>query len=180
MRKIKANLFVSLDGVVEAPEKWTFPYFNEEVGQAVGEGFATSDALLMGRVNYQEWAAVWPTREGPLADTINGIRKYVVTTTLDTADWTNSAVVTGDVAAEITRLKEQPGQDIAMSGSASLVEWLLHAGLLDELRLLVYPVVVGAGRRIFDASGPQQALELLGAKTYQTGVVDLTYRPVRN
>lgn len=129
MRKIVANLFVSLDGVVEAPEKWTFPYFNEEVGQAVGEGFASSDALLMGRVNYQEWASVWPTREGPLADTVNGIRKYVVTSTLDTVEWTNSSIVTGDVAAEITALKEQPGRDIAMSGSASLVEWLLHAGL---------------------------------------------------
>lgn len=180
MRKIKANLFVSLDGVVEAPEKWTFPYFNEEVGAAVGEGFATSDALLLGRVNYEEWAAVWPTREGPLADTINGIRKYVVTTTLDRADWANSSIITGDVAAGIARLKEQPGRDIAMSGSASLVEWLLDAGLLDELRLLVYPIVLGAGRRLFGTGRPQQALDLLAARTYRTGVVDLTYRPVQD
>jgi dihydrofolate reductase len=180
MRKIKANLFVSLDGVVEAPEKWTFPYFNEEVGEAVGEGFATSDALLLGRVNYEEWAAVWPTREGPLADTVNGIRKYVVTTTLDRADWTNSSIITGDVATGITHLKEQPGRDIAMSGSASLVEWLLHAGLLDELRLLMYPIVLGAGRRLFGTGTPQQALDLLAARTYRTGVVDLTYRPVRD
>jgi dihydrofolate reductase len=177
MRKIKANLFVSLDGVVEAPEKWTFPYFNEEVGAAVGEGFATSDALLLGRVNYEEWAAVWPTREGPLADTINGIRKYVVSTTLDRADWTNSSIIAGDVATGITRLKEQPGRDIAMSGSASLVEWLLHARLLDELRLLMYPVVLGAGRRLFGTGQPQQALDLRSARTYRTGVVDLTYRP---
>ncbi|HEY6744184.1 MAG TPA: dihydrofolate reductase family protein [Mycobacteriales bacterium] len=180
MRKIVANLFVSLDGVVEAPDTWTFPYFDEEVGRAVGEGFASSDALLMGRVNYQEWAAVWPTREGPLADTVNGIHKYVVTTTLDTVEWTNSSIVTGDVAAEITALKEQPGRDIAMSGSGRLVEWLLHAGLLDELRLLVYPVLVGRGRRLFDAPTPQRALDLLAAKTYRTGVVDLTYRPSGN
>jgi dihydrofolate reductase len=177
MRKIKANLFVSLDGVVEAPEKWTFPYFDEEVGAAVGEGFATSDALLLGRVNYEEWAAVWPTREGPLADTINGIRKHVVTTTLHRADWSNSSIITGDVAAGITRLKEQPGRDIAMSGSASLVEWLLQAGLLDELRLLVYPIVLGAGRRLFGTGTPQQPLDLLATRTYRTGVVDLTYRP---
>lgn len=177
MRKIVANLFVSLDSVVEAPEEWTFPYFNDEVGQAVGEGFAASDALLMGRVNYEDWAAVWPGRDGPLADTINSIRKYVVTTMLQTASWTNSSIVSGDVAAEITALKEQPGKDIAMSGSATLAEWLLHAGLLDELRLLVYPIVVGTGKRLFADGQPRKGMELVGSKTYQTGVVDLTYRP---
>jgi dihydrofolate reductase len=177
MRKIVASLFVSLDGVVEAPEEWTFPYFNDEVGQAVGESFAASDALLMGRVNYEDWAAVWPGREGPLADTINTIRKYVVTTTLQSADWTNSTVVTGDVAAQIRALKDEPGKDIAMSGSATLAEWLLHEGLLDELRLLLYPIVVGTGRRLFTDGTPRQGMELVTSKTYSSGVVDLTYRP---
>lgn len=177
MRKIVANMFVSLDSVVEAPEEWTFPYFSEEVGQAVGEAFAVSDALLLGRVNYEDWAVVWPGREGPLADTINTIRKYVVTTTLQAATWTNTTIVTGDVAAEILALKNQPGKHIAMSGSATLVEWLLHEGLLDELRLLVYPVIVGTGRRLFTDGKPRHGMELVASKTYQTGVADLTYRP---
>jgi dihydrofolate reductase len=177
MRKIVASLFVSLDSVVEAPEEWTFPYFNDEVGQAVGEAFASSDALLMGRFNYEDWAAVWPGRDGPLADTINTIRKYVVTSTLRTATWTNTSVITGDVGTQIRALKDQPGKDIAMSGSATLAEWPLHQGPLDELRLLVYPIVVGTGRRLFTDSKPRQDMQLALSKTYQTGVVDLTYRP---
>jgi dihydrofolate reductase len=176
MRKIVANLFVSLDGVVEAPEEWTFPYFNDEIGQAVGEAFAASDALLMGRVNYEDWAAVWPGRQGPLADTINTIRKYVVTSTLETATWTNTSVVTGDIAAQILALKDQSGMNIAMSGSATLAEWLLHEGMLDELRLLVYPIVVGTGRHLFTDGMPRQAMELVASKTYSTGVIDVTYR----
>lgn len=177
MRRIVASFFVSLDNVVEAPEGWTFPYYSDEVGQAVGAAFASSDALLMGRVNYEDWAAVWPGREGPLADTINSIRKYVVTTTLQTAGWTNSSVIAGNVAAQIRALKDQPGKDIAMSGSATLAAWLLHEGLLDELRLLVYPIIVGTGRRLFTDGTPRHGMELVASETYSTGVVDLTYRP---
>lgn len=180
MRKIVASLFVSLDGVVEAPEEWTFPYFNDEIGQAVGEAFAASDALLMGRVNYKDWATVWPGRDGPLADSMNNIRKYVVSSTLQSAAWTNTSVVSGDVAAEVRALKDQPGKDIAVSGSATLVEWLLHEGLLDELRLLVYPIVVGTGKHLFSDGTARQGMELVTATTYQTGVADLTYRPVGN
>src|SRR6266542_4053811 len=161
MRKIVANFFLSLDGVMEAPEKWTSPYFNDEVGQAIAESFASSDALLMGRVNYQEWAAVWPTRSGPQADAMNNFRKYVVSTTLDTVDWKNSTLIKGDVAAALTTLKRQAGKDIAISGSATLAEWLLHENLLDELRLMVQPVVVGEGRRLFNDGKPSKALELI-------------------
>jgi dihydrofolate reductase len=181
MRKLVANFYLSLDGVMEAPENWTFPYFNDEMGQAVAGAFASSDALLLGRVNYQEWAAVWPTRtEQPLADIMNNIRKYVVSTTLDTVEWNNSTLIIGDVAGEVTKLKQQPGKDIAMSGSAALAEWLLHENLLDELRVMVFPVVVGQGRRLFTDGKPQQALRLVDSKTYRTGVVDLTYRPAES
>jgi len=180
MRKIVANFYLSLDGVMEAPDKWTFPYFNDQLGQAVAAGFASSDALLMGRVNYQEWAAYWPaSTDQPIADVMNNIRKYVVTTTLDTVEWNNSTLIKGDLAEEITKLKQQPGKNIAMSGSATLAEWLLHEGLLDELRVMVHPIVVGQGRRLFTDGKPQQTLELVDSKTYRTGVVDLTYRPAR-
>ncbi len=178
MRKLVANFFLSLDGVMESPDKWQFPYFNDEMGQAVNAAFASSDALLMGRVNYQEWAAYWPTStDQPFADVMNNIRKYVVSTTLDTVEWNNSTLINGDVAGEITKLKQQSGKDIAMSGSATLAEWLLHHNLLDELRVMVHPIVVGQGRRLFTDGKPQKGLELVNSKTYRTGVVDLTYRP---
>jgi dihydrofolate reductase len=132
-RKIVANFFVSLDGVVEAPEKWHFPYLNGEMAQAIAAGFAASDALLMGRATYEEWAAYWPTSDNqPLADHINGTRKLVVSTTLTSVEWNNSELITGDVAGVIAELKRRPGHDIAMSGSATLAEWLLHEDLLDE------------------------------------------------
>jgi dihydrofolate reductase len=173
----RANFFVSLDGVIESPEQWTFDYMNEEVGQAIGEGFASSDALLMGRVLYDQWAAHWPNSDQPMADLINNIPKYVVSTTLTAVDWNNSTLLNGNAREEIARLKEQPGKNIAMSGSATLAEWLLHEGLLDELRLMVNPVVVGRGRRLFADGKPKKALELADSKTYRTGVLDLTYRP---
>lgn len=181
MRKIVANFFLSLDGVMEAPNTWHFPYFNDEMGEAIGAGFASSDAMLMGRVNYQEWAAYWPTStDQPIADIMNNMPKYVVSTSLDRADWNNSTLISGDIAAEITKLKQSSGKDIAMSGSATLAEWLLHAGLLDELRLMVHPIVVGQGRRLFKGGMPRAGLELVQSKTFSTGVVDLTYRLARS
>jgi dihydrofolate reductase len=181
MRKIVANFFLSLDGVMEAPNTWHFPYFNDEMGQAIGEAFAASDALLMGRVLYEEWAAYWPTStDQPIADVMNNVRKYVVSTTLSAVEWNNSSLIRGDVAAEIAKLKALPGKDIAMSGSATLAEWLLHENLLDELRLFVHPIVVGHGRRLFKDGKPQKALELVASKTFRTGVLDLTYRPADN
>jgi dihydrofolate reductase len=171
MRKIVANFFLSLDGVMEAPNTWHFPYFNDEMGQAIGEAFAASDALLMGRVLYEEWAAYWPTStDQPIADVMNNVRKYVVSTTLDTVEWNNSSLIKGDVATEIAKLKALPGKDIAMSGSATLA----------ELRLFVHPIVVGHGRRLFKDGKPQKALELVASKTFRTGVLDLTYRPADN
>lgn len=178
-RKIVASFFVSLDGVVEAPEEWQAPYFNQEVAQAISAGFASSDALLMGRVTYEEWAAYWPASDNqPLADHINGVRKHVVSTTLTSVDWNNSELITGDLAEEIAQLKQQPGQDIAMSGSATLAERLLHLGLLDELRLMVHPLVLGKGRRLFSDGELSKALELVNSETFSTGVLNLSYKPV--
>ncbi len=177
MRKIVASFFVSLDGVMESPQEWHFPYFDEEMGQAVGAGFAASDTLLMGRVTYEEWVPVWPKRTGAMADQINAAHKYVVSGSLAAVDWANTTLIAEDVGARIAALKDEPGKDIALSGSATLVEWLLHEGLLDELRLMVHPIVLGRGRRLFSDGQPPKPLQLVASQTFSTGVADLTYRP---
>jgi dihydrofolate reductase len=180
MRKVVASEFVSLDGVMEAPDQWHFPYFDDEMGEAIGEGFAASDAMMMGRVNYEEWAAFWPEQdpeENPVADTMNGRQKYVVSTTLtEPLEWSNSTLIKGNVAEEIEKLKNGPGKDIVISGSATLVRSLLEMGLLDELQVMVHPVVVGKGKRLFE-EGERIALELVDFRTFPTGVLYLTYRP---
>jgi dihydrofolate reductase len=184
MWKVVASEFVSLDGVVESPEKWHFPYFNDQMGDAIGAAMAASDAMLMGRVLYEEWAAFWPNQdpdENPVAARMNGVRKYVVSTTLEEPlEWQNSTLIGDNVAEEISRLKEQPGKDISISGSPTLVRSLLQEDLLDELRLMVHPIVVGSGRRLFEDGGDQKALELVDSKTFSTGVLYLTYQPAQS
>lgn len=181
MRKIVASEFLTLDGVMGLPERWNLAYFNDEMGQAIGEGFAASDAMLMGRVLYEEWAAYWPEQDpeqNPFAAQMNGVQKYVVSTTLEEPlGWQNSTLITGDVAQGISELKRQPGRDIAVSGSATLVRSLLRDGLLDELKLMIHPVVVGGGKRLFEEDEGPTTLELVDSKTFTTGVVYLTYRP---
>jgi len=178
MRKISAGLFTSLDGVIEAPEKWTGPYFNDQVGQAVGALMAPNDALLLGRVTYEGFAAAFGGQSGGMADQMNSIQKFVVSSTLTSADWQNSTLISGDVAAAIGELKQRPGRDIGMSGSAALVGWLLRHGLLDQLDLLVFPLVVGSGKRLFSEPDGQVPLTLTGTETYSTGVVHLSYAAV--
>jgi dihydrofolate reductase len=179
MRKIASHLFISLDGVVESPDLWHFPFFNDEMGDSIAAGAAGVDAYLMGRVLYEEWAAFWPDHaEEPFGDVLNTTKKYVVTNTLTTAEWQNSEIVSGDVAAKVAGLKAQDGGDIAISGSSTTVRWLLREGLLDELHLLVHPIVVGQGMaRLFPPDEPQAPLELLRSKTFSTGVLDLVYAP---
>jgi dihydrofolate reductase len=181
MRKVIASEFVSLDGVMESPEKWHFPYFNDEMGEAIGAAMAQADAMLMGRVLYEEWAAYWPQQdpeENPAAGFMNGVQKYVVSTTLkEPLGWDNSTLIKENVAEEIAGLKRQTGGDISISGSGSLVQSLLKEGLIDELRLMVHPVVVGNGKRLFEEGGDQIALELVDFRTFSTGVVYLTYQP---
>jgi dihydrofolate reductase len=184
MRKVVASEFVSLDGVVESPDKWHFPYFNDQMGDAIGAAMAASDAMLMGRVLYEEWAAFWPNQdpdENPVAARMNGVRKYVVSTTLEEPlEWQNSTLIGDNVAEEISKLKEQPGKDISISGSGALVRSLLEEDLLDELRLMVHPIVVGSGKRLFEDGGDQKALQLVDSETFSTGVLYLTYQPVQN
>ena len=181
MRKLTASFFISLDGVVEAPQNWHFSYFNDEMGAVVGEAIAASDAFLLGRRTYEEWSAFWPLQdpaENPMASTMNETPKFVVSTSLDKVEWQNSTLLEGDPATAVAELKEKPGKDIGMSGSATLVQSLLEHGLVDELRLLVHPLVVGSGGRLFDDGATPVSLELVDSRTFSTGVVDLTYRPV--
>ena len=173
---------MSLDGVVESPDKWHFQYFNDEMGEAVSAGFATADALLMGRVLYEDWAAYWPAHaDEPFGDVMNSIKKYVVSNSLQSAEWQNSEIISGDVAQKITDLKAQDGGDIAMSGSPTTVRSLLRQGLVDELNLLIHPIAVGGGMaRLFPPDEPTIRLELLSAQTFKTGVLNLSYAPAKD
>jgi dihydrofolate reductase len=182
MRKIAAGLFISLDGVVEAPDKWTGPYYNDEVGAAVGALMAANDAILLGRTTYEGFAAAFGGQSGGVADHMNGTAKYVVSTTLASADWQNSTLINGteeEIASQIRELKQQPGGGIGMSGSATLVRWLLRHGLLDQLDLLLFPVVIGRGQRLFSENDGQQPLTLTVSESFSTGVVRLSYEPAR-
>jgi dihydrofolate reductase len=183
VRKIKSHFFISLDGVVESPDKWHFPYFDDEMGEAVSAGFATTDALLMGRVLYDEWAKYWPENaDQPFGDVMNSIKKYVVSNSLHAAEWQNSEIISGDVAKQkLTDIKAQDGGDITMSGSATTIRWLLREGLLDELNLLVHPIVVGDGlARLFPPDEPAIPLDLASSQTFKTGVLNLSYTPAKN
>jgi dihydrofolate reductase len=176
MRKIVAGLFVSANGVVEAPDTWTGPYFTPEIGQLIESMMDDGDTLLLGRVTYQGFADSFGGQSGGMADRMNNFQKVVVSTTLDKAEWQNSTLISGNVAEEITKLKQLPGRNINMSGSGTLVTWLLREGLLDQLDLVLFPVVVGHGKRLFEGEGGQAALKLTGSETFSTGVVHLTYQ----
>jgi dihydrofolate reductase len=179
-RRVKAALHMSLDGVVESPERWSFAYFAPEMGQAVNDSFASTDALLMGRVLYQEWADHWPHQSGPLADLMNGMPKYVVSTQRIDLSWSNSTPLDPASPADDLRGRlQEPGRDIAVPGSPTVVRWLLTEGLLDELRLFQYPLVLGTGKQLFRPGTPTASLHLAATTSYPTGVVDLTYHPVR-
>jgi dihydrofolate reductase len=185
MRKVVASEIVSLDGVVESPEKWHFPYFNDQMGDAIGAAMAASDAMLLGRVTYEEFAAFWPAQSSDddqeITDYMNNTPKFVVSKTLEEPlEWNNATLIKEDVAEEITKLKGQPGKDISITGSPTLVRSLLEEDLLDELRLMVHPIVVGSGKRLFEDGGDQKALELVDSKTFSTGVLYLTYQPAQN
>ena len=180
MRKVVAWELVSLDGVMQSPEEWAFSYSNDEMEKANAAGMAASDALLTGRVTYEGLAAFWPHQPGgtPMVDYINSVRKFVVSGPLkEPLEWNNSTLIEGNVAEKITRLKQQPGKDISIIGSGALVRSLLQDGLLDELRLMVHPIVLGGGKRLFKDGGDRKALELVDSRTFGTGVLYLTYRP---
>lgn len=180
MRKITAGLFIALDGVVEAPDQWHFPYFNDEMGAAVDGQLGSADTILLGRNTYDSFAGAWPDREAGggedavFAKKLGDARKIVVSRQHLEFTWRNSEQLTGDLAEAVTALKNEPGGDIGMSGSVSVVRQLLAAGLLDELHLLVHPIVVGKGMHLFD-EGESIPLKLLSSQTFGTGVLHLVY-----
>jgi len=187
MRKITAGLFISLDGVVEDPQDWHFPYFNDEMGVAVDRQLAAADTLLLGRRTYDSFAGAWPGREAAggedagMGKALGDARKIVVSNQNLQFTWRNSEQLKGDLVAAVTALKNEPGAtDIAMSGSVSVVRQLLAAGLLDELHLLVHPVAVGTGMRLFDESESSIPLRLASSAAFTTGVVHLIYAPAES
>ena len=175
MRKIIESTLASLDGVIEAPGAWTGDYFDSEAAQLAMDQLTISDAMLMGKRTYQMFAAMWPAMTGAYADQMNSIRKYVFSSTLEKADWDNTTIVSGDVATEVSKLKQQDGQDLVIYGHGPLGQTLLEHHLLDELRLWIHPLIVGAGGPFFRA-GQKATLRLLGTTTLKNGVVILTYQ----
>jgi dihydrofolate reductase len=181
MRKIIASEFMSLDGVIETANRLTAgPDPGDQLGQAMAAHMAGSDALLLGRVTYQEMGPFWASQAGADDPVVVHMSKpkFVVSATLDNTNaWPNSTLIRENVAEQLTRLKEQPGKNILVIGSATLVRWLLREGLLDELDLLVFPVVEGRGKRLFTGDGDQVPLTLTGFQAFRSGVVHLTYHP---
>ena len=178
VRNVVVTEFMSLDGVVEEPA-WTFPYWNDEIAKFKGEESAASDALLLGRVTYQGFAAAWPQSEDEGADYFNNVRKYVVSKTLEEPlEWNNSMLIKDDIVEEITNLKQQDGKDITVHGSATLVQTLMQHDLVDRYRLLVYPLVLGKGKRLFEEGIPA-TLKLLESQSFSSGVVTLVYEADR-
>lgn len=183
MRKITSGMFISLDGVVEDPQDWHFPYFNEEMGAAVDAQLGNVDTILLGRKTYDSFAGAWPDREAGggedahFAKKLGDARKIVVSNQQLEFTWRNSEQLQGDLVEAVTALKNEPGGDIGMSGSVSIVRALLDAGLLDELHLLVHPIAVRQGLRLFDEAGSPQPLTLLSSTAFETGVMHLVYGP---
>jgi dihydrofolate reductase len=173
MRNLFVTEFISLDGVIENPA-WTFKYWNDEIAKFKGEESLSSDALLLGRVTYQGFAQAWPNSKDEGAAYFNGVRKYVVSTTLDKADWNNSVIIKDNVAEEIRKIKQQDGKDIAVHGSGKLSQWLIQQGLVDRIRLLVYPLVLGKGQRLFE-EGTEANFNLVETRPISNGVVGLVY-----
>jgi dihydrofolate reductase len=185
MRQLIVTEFVTLDGVMEAPggepghphSGWVGDFMSDEQMQFKLREILAVEAHLLGRVTYESFAGAWPQREGPFAEKMNAMPKYVVTSTLDELEWNNSTPIGGDVAAEVAKLKEGEGGPILVAGSQTLVHSLLRADLIDELRLMVFPVVLGSGRRVFPDSPDKTVLALADTETFPSGVQVNTYRP---
>ncbi len=180
MRKLVVSEFVTLDGVAEEPGKWSFPYWNEEIGKFKLNELFSSDALLLGRVTYEGFAKAWPsmTDEAGYAKRMNGFPKHVVSGTLEKLDWNNSHLIKGNVENEVSKLKQQPGQELLIFGSGQLVNSLMQHDLIDEYRLLVYPIVLGSGKRLFEDVN-KATLRLVETTMFSSGVVLLRYQPTR-
>lgn len=190
MRQVSVTNNVSLDGVMQAPGRvdedtrggferggWALPYNDEVMGRVIGEGMSQTGALLLGRRTYEDFAGYWPRQtDNPFTDVLDNIQKYVASTTLtEPLPWKNSTLLRGDAADTVARLKEQPGSDIAVLGSGELIQSLRSRNLIDEYVLLIHPLILGAGRRLFP-DGPETGLRLTNSVTTTTGVVIATYQ----
>ena len=191
--RLTVTTFLTLDGVMQAPGGpeedpsdgfehggWSFPYPDEDFGRLVTGWFSQADAFLLGRRTYEIFAAFWPlvTDEAdPVASRLNTLPKYVASRTLKSVGWQGATVLQGDVVAEVARLKEQPGRELQVHGSGDLLQTLMAQDLVNEYRLFVYPVLVGAGRRLFRAGAPPRTLRLTEQTRTSTGVAVLTYVP---
>jgi dihydrofolate reductase len=180
MGKITAWVLISVDGVMETPEEWASVFHNDEIAEATASEMTESGAILLGRITYEELASHWPNQpEGdPMADYINNVSKFIVSTTLEEPlEWNNSTLINGQIEKEITELKQRSGENITILGSGALVRSLLDDGLLDELMILVHPLILGTGKRLFGDESEQMELDLVDSQIFSTGVVSLTYRP---
>jgi dihydrofolate reductase len=183
MRKLIVSTYLTLDGVMSLDggmaQRWHFPFFNDELAKDAREQLFAADALLLGRRTYDGFAASWPsiTDEEGSADRINQLPKYVVSTTLATADWTNTTIIGDQVPDAVASLKQQPGQDILLYGSATLTHTLLPHGLIDEYRLWLHPVVAGSGQRLFHDSESMTFLQRTAITPFSSGVTILHYQP---
>jgi dihydrofolate reductase len=189
MGKIVVTEFVSLDGVMEDPGGsedfqhggWSFEFSRGEDGDKFKLDEAMeAEALLLGRKTYEGFAGAWPSRDGEFADKFNNMPKYVVSSTLNDPDWNNSTVLSGDLADDVAQVKGRHDGDVVVHGSAQLVQGLLEQGLVDELRLMVFPVVLGSGRRLFGETSDKKPLKLADSKTVGDGVSILVYEPARD
>ncbi len=176
MRKVIVSEYASLDGVVENPA-WTAPFWNDEIAKFKYDELFESDTLLLGRITYEGFAKAWPTMkdEQGFADRMNNLPKFVASTTLAEMEW-NASPIKGDIAEEVSKLKQQSGQNILLYGSGDFVKTLMQHNLIDEYRLLIYPVVLGKGDRLFK-DGSMATLKLVDTKTFSSGAVALTYQP---
>jgi dihydrofolate reductase len=178
MSRIVVSEFLSLDGVMETPEKWVFDFINQDINKFKLDEVLAGDALLLGYATYQIFANSWPTRKDPegFANKMNSMPKYVVTKSTEALAWNNSLRVQGDLASAVSRLKQQSRQDVLVAGSSVLVQALMQQHLIDEYRFLVYPIVLGKVKRLFK-DGATAGLKLTEAKTFDTGVILLRYEP---
>ncbi len=179
MRNIVAGLFISLDGIVEAPAQWGFQFMTAEMTQGILAGINQADAVLLGRRTYQEFSKLWPGQgsEVPMADFLNKSQKYVVSSTLERLEWQPASLIKGDLVKEITRLKQLPGSNIQVPGSPTLVRFLLQNGLLDILSLSICPIAVGTGLHLFDETIHMLDFSLVHSTILSNGVIGATYKP---
>lgn len=180
MRKLVAVESITLDGVMAAPEQWSFPFQNDEIMAVNLAGMRSSDALLLGRITYEHFGAYWPKQTNDasgIADYLNKTAKFVVSTTLEQPDWVNTTVIRDNLATAVKDLKQQPGLNITVLGSATLVQSLIDLDLIDEWRLMVHPLLLGSGKPLFRAGGVPKTLRLSDSRVFSTGVALLTYQP---